>query len=193
MIIDELEKNKNDDIELMAAIARGSKTELGRLYMKHKDSILALAYRILGQWNLAEDVCQEVFLRIYKSADKYKPDSEFKAWLYRVTVNLCIDQKRKIKRSSDLVYIHRSVRNNRQNPANKENTDDVSEIVWKAIEKLKKRQKIVVKLHKIEGLTHKEISKKTGWSRSSIESLLVRAYRKLRNELITSYGAKKGT
>ena len=61
MAIDKLESKSSDDIQLMKAIARGSTSELGQLYLKYKDRTVALAYRILGQWNRAEDISQEAF------------------------------------------------------------------------------------------------------------------------------------
>lgn len=66
------------------------------MYLKHKDRTVALAYRILGQWNRAEDISQEAFLRVYLAAGKYKPEAEFTTWLYKIVVNLYIDEKRRI-------------------------------------------------------------------------------------------------
>ena len=63
---------------------------LGELVRRHQQSIHALAYRTLGHWDLAEDVAQEVFLRVYHSADKYQPKAKVSTWLYRIAVNLCL-------------------------------------------------------------------------------------------------------
>lgn len=173
-----------DDQKLMSSIARGSNTDFGILYMRHKEKVLALAYRILGQWNLAEDVCQEVFLRVQRAAPNYRPDAEFTTWLYRIVVNLCLDEKRRQKRvaieNSEITEMFKTTW---EHPGSENVKNERIIAVQKAVKKLNKRQRTAVKMHRIEGLSHAEISEKTGWSKSSIESLIVRAYKKLRKEL----------
>lgn len=185
MAIDKLERKSSDDIKLMRAIARGDTSELGQLYLRHKDKTTALAYRILGQWNRAEDISQEAFLRVYMAAGKYKPEAEFTTWLYKIVVNLCIDEKRRIQQSNSLAQTYEYLCGGNKNSLNDNERTEIIGIVRKAIRKLNRRQRTVVILHKLEGLSHAEISNRTGWSQSSIESLLVRAYRKLRKELIS--------
>ena len=187
MITDKPKSKSQDDVELMKAIARGDSSELGLLYLRHKDRTVALAFRILGNLGLAEDVSQEAFLRVYKAAGKYKPDAEFTTWLYRIVVNLCIDEKRRVRRSQDMVQTYEYLRANKNDLVEKNESIEIKAVVHKAIGKLNRRQRTVVTLHKIEGLSHAEISNRTGWSHSSIESLLVRAYRKLRKDLISVY------
>ena len=173
-----------DDRQLMRSIAQGENSELGLLYMRHKDKVLALAYRILGQWSLAEDVSQEVFLRIRRAAPSYKPDAEFTTWLYRIVVNLCLDEKRRQKRTViEKSKMTECLKITNEYP-DREDKSEKAAAVWRAINKLNKRQRKAVILHKIEGLSHTEISKQTGWSQSSVESLIVRGYRKLRKELL---------
>ena len=173
-----------DDRELMRSIAKGQTSELGQLYLRHQEKVLALAYRILGQWNLAEDVSQETFLRVQRAAQAYRPDAEFTTWLYRIVVNLCLDEKRRQKRMPiDNMQITELLRITTEHPGLAQEKTEQIGAIWKALKKLNKRQKTAVVLHKIDGLSHAEISKQTGWSQSSVESLLVRAYRKLRKEL----------
>jgi RNA polymerase sigma-70 factor (ECF subfamily) len=174
-----------DDRQLMRSIAQGGNPELGLLYTRHKDKVLALAYRILGQWSLAEDVCQEVFIRVQRAAPKYRPDAEFTTWLYRIVVNLCLDEKRRQKRTAiENSQITELLKITKEHPCGVNQKIETIDAVKKAVKKLNKRQQTVVEMHKIEGLSHTEISKRTGWSQSSIESLLVRAYKKLRIELV---------
>jgi len=187
MAIDKLDRKSSDDIKLMRAIARGNKSELGKLYLRHKDRTVALAYRILGQWNRAEDISQEAFLRVYMAAGKYKPDAEFTTWLYKIVVNLCIDEKRRIHRSKSLTETYEYLQTSTRKSLSDDERAEIIGIVHKAIRKLNRRQRTAVVLHKLEGLSHAEISDRMGWSQSSIESLLVRAYRKLRKELISIF------
>ena len=180
----ELERELPDDAELMAAVARGDTSELGQLYLRYRDRIVALAYRILGQWNLAEDISHEAFLRVYKAAGKYEPEAEFRTWLFRIVVNLCIDEKRRVRRSKTMAQTYEYLKASTKDSSDKHERAETAAAVRQAIGKLNQRQRIAVVLHRIKGLSHAEISKRTGWSQSSIESLLVRAYRKLRKELI---------
>lgn len=182
-LTDESERSL-DDRELMRSIAKGHNSELGRLYLRHQEKVLALAYRILGQWNLAEDISQETFLRVQRAAQAYRPDAEFTTWLYRIVVNLCLDEQRRQKRMPiDNMQTTELLRITTDDPGSAQEKTEQIAAICKALSTLNKRQQKAVVLHKIEGLSHAEISKKTGWSQSSVESLLVRAYRKLRNEL----------
>ena len=187
MAIDKLDRKSSVDIKLMRAIARGNTSELGQLYLRHRDKTVALAYRILGQWNRAEDISQEAFLRVYKAAGKYRPEAEFTTWLYKIVINLCIDEKRRIRRSKSLAQTYEYLWTGTKNSLNENERNEIIGVVHRAIRKLSRRQRTVVILHKFEGLSHAEISSRTGWSQSSIESLLVRAYRKLRKELISIF------
>jgi len=184
MTTNKLEVKPSDDIKLMRAVAHGDTSDLGKLYLKHKDRTVALAYRILGQWNRAEDISQEAFLRVYMAAEKYRPEAEFTTWLYKIVVNLCIDEKRRIKRTKYLARTHEYLWSANKNTLNENEREEIIGVVQKAIGKLNRRQRTAVILHKLEGLSHAQISERMGWSQSSVESLLVRAYRKLRKELI---------
>ena len=186
MAIDKLTCELFNDAELMQGIARGNISDLEKLYVKHKDRTVTLAYRVLGQWSCAEDISQETFLRIYKAAGKYKPETEFTTWLYKIVLNLCMDEKRRDTRSKRFANTYESLPGSLNKTSDKIAKANTENIVRNAIRKLNQRQQTVVILHKLEGLSHEEIYNKTGWSRSSIESLLVRAYRNLRKELSTS-------
>jgi len=183
---DHTQQSVPGDRDCMRAIARGDTGELGRLYERYKDNVLALSFRILGRWNLAEDVCQETFLRIQHAAKTYKPEAEFTTWLYRIVVNLCLDEKRRQSRYSvDTEAIDTFQEPAAYHPAEND-SQELHIIVKQALQKLNDRQRTAVILHKIEGLSHAEISLKTGWTPASVESLLVRAYKNLRKEINAS-------
>jgi len=80
--------DKLTDVELMQAVAHGDMGKLGLLVQRHQGQSLALAYRTLGNWDQAEDVVQEAFIRVHKAAKRYRPDAKFTTWLYRIVVNL---------------------------------------------------------------------------------------------------------
>lgn len=171
------------DIELMTKLAEGSKPALGELFLRHHKKVFTLAYRTLADWNTAEDVTQETFLRIWNAAPQYKPSAEFTTWLCRIVVNLCFDEKRRNQRRTAAAKAITEA----QQPRTDSRREDLStpiKHVWRALMKLNERQLQAVILHKFHGLSYKQIADRTGCTQSAVESLLVRAYRILRAELV---------
>ena len=174
------------DEQLMVAIAQGGMAEFGELVTRHQEKVFALALRILGRRDLAEDISQEAFLRVYHSAKRYYPKAKFTTWLYRIVVNLCLDEKRKAKRSPIELseYLGHLESKSEDDPVAILEIEERKEVVWKAMEKLNKRERVAVVLHRFHGLSHAEVASTTGWSQSAVESLLIRSYQKLRKELV---------
>ena len=179
----QLTESVPDDRHCMRILAEGDLRGLGCLYERHKDRVFALALRIMGQSILAEDICQETFLRVQQAAGTYKPQAEFTTWLYRIVVNLCLDEKRKQTRRSWTPLSPEAYPERTGNRSSNHDSQERSFAVRKALQTLNERQRKAVLLHKIEGLSHAEISAKTGWSQSTVESLLVRAYKNLRKQI----------
>jgi len=106
----------------------------------------------------------------------------FTTWLYRIVVNLCLDEKRKRARngtSLDDMTIEARAEPDRDPTERKE----LSQLVQAAIAELPERQRITLVLHRYDGLSHAQIAQVTGWTPSAVESLLVRAYANLREKL----------
>ncbi|MBI9016828.1 MAG: RNA polymerase sigma factor [Phycisphaerae bacterium] len=173
------------DKQLMSLVAEEKMEALGELVKRHQSNALSIAYRTVGAWDIAEDICQEAFIRVYRSAAKYQPTAKFTTWFYRIIVNLCIDEKRKSNRAPQDYSEYIDVLEDKQNinPMDKQIALDRKKAVWQALGQLNKRERITVVLHKFLGKSHREIAEITGWSLSAVESLLVRAYQKLREKL----------
>ena len=181
------------DEQLMAAIAQGGMAEFGELVIRHQDKAFALALRTLGQWDLAKDIAQEAFLRVYHSAKRYRPQAKFATWLYRIVVNLCLDEQRQAKRTliGLSAYSEDLPSQAQDDPVAILQAQERKTIVWMAMEKLNRRERLAVVLHRFHGLSHAEVAGATGQSQSAVESLLVRSYRKLRKELATHKNSDK--
>ncbi len=174
-------ENDKTDEQLAADLSGGDMSALGELASRHQAKVLSLAYRMLNDWDQAEDLAQEAFLRVYRSVGKYHGKSKFTTWLYRVVVNLCLDQRRKRRNVVQIDDIEAVLAEARQaDPLEKR---EIAEAVRRAVAQLNERQRMVVILHRFEGLSHGQVSELTGWSKSAVESLLVRAYEALRGEL----------
>lgn len=170
------------DADLMARLARGDISAIGHLARKYQNRVLEIAFRTLGHWDLAEDVAQETFLRVYRAAKTYQPQAKFTTWLYRIVVNLCLDeQRRRAKAALPLDAVApQGLPASWESPAERK---ELAELVKAAVQELPERQRIAVVLHRYEGLSHAQVAAATGWTQSAVESLLVRAYASLREKL----------
>jgi len=177
-----MENEVPSDIELMARLGRGELAALGILAERYQDRILSLSYRLLGDWHKAEDVSQETFLRLRQAAGKYESKAKFTTWLYRIVHNLSLDQQRRT--ASDPASLEAlqtdAEATSQDHPAERR---ELADAVQNAVAGLPDRQRQVILLHRYEGLSHEEICEVTGWSKSAVESLLVRAYENLRKKL----------
>ncbi len=173
--------NEQTDAHLMSQIAAGDTAALAVLVRRHQSVVLSNAYRLLGRWDQAEDVAQDAFVRVFRAASSYKPTAAFTTWLYRIVIHLCLDIQRKKRRPSELPS---ELANGRApSPGQSLAQQETADIVRRAVAALPDRQKTAVILHRYTGLSHQEIAEVTGWSVSSVESCLVRAYAQLRRSL----------
>ena len=172
-----------DDEQLMAALAGGNRAALTALVHRHQDRVLSLAFRYLGRWDLAEDVAQEAFLRLMRAAGRWRPRAKLTTWLYRVVINLCHDTRRRQRRRPAALEAAEAVADPRSTRDMADERADRAAAVRAAVDALPDRQRLAILLHRYEGLSHEQVAEATGWSVSAVESLLVRAYDKLRRSL----------
>jgi RNA polymerase sigma-70 factor (ECF subfamily) len=177
-----MENDISNDAALMTRLAEGDISALGDLVRKYQDKVLSLSYRVLGDWHRAEDIAQETFLRVYRAAKNYEPKAKFTTWLYRIVINLCFDEQRRIAKDTapakDAIPPVPA-----ESDYNAAERKEVVEAVKSAVNELPERQRLAVILHRYDGLSHAEIGQVTGWTKSAVESLLVRAYENLRKKL----------
>jgi RNA polymerase sigma-70 factor, ECF subfamily len=171
-----------NDTELMTRLAKGDMAALGDIVKKHQNRVLSLSYRVLGDWQRAEDITQETFLRVHRAAKHYRPKAKFTTWLYRIVVNLCFDEQRKRAKAAGSLE-DAAVEVLAKSEGNAAEKEEVVGLVRTAVNELPERQRLAVVLHRYDGLSHSEISEVTGWTESAVESLLVRAYANLREKL----------
>jgi len=166
----------------MSLTAAGDREAFAELIRRHQQKVMALAVRTLGSEDLAADVAQDVFLRVFESTGRYKPRARFTTWLYRIVVNRCLDVLRRRGRAAiPLEGIERAGRTS--DVAGQAERAELAEKVRRAVAELPPRQRMAVILHRYHELSHREVAAVTGWSSSAVESLLVRAYAALREAL----------
>lgn len=169
------------DAELMHRLARGEMHALAMLVKRHQDVVRRVAYRFTGRWDVADDMAQEAFLRLYRGAARYKPTAALSTWLYRIVVNLCLDHAKRPR----LAVLPDEPACVSAGPAPDDalRHKECIDAIRREVAALPDRQRIALVLHRFEQLNHAQIAQSTGWSESAVESLLVRAYAQLRQRL----------
>lgn len=169
-----------EDAKRMRRLADGDKSALVELIQTHQKWVIELAFRTTGNWVTAEDIGQETFLRVWQSAARYEPRAQFNTWLYRIVVNLCLDALK--RRSPILIDPPDKVDVPSNSPSAALEAKECAAKVRQAVAALPVRQRMAVVLHRFSGIPIREIVEITGWTEPAVESLLVRAYAKLRQE-----------
>jgi RNA polymerase sigma-70 factor, ECF subfamily len=184
------------DEELMAGIAGGNARAFEILVGRHQRRILNLIYRSIGDRIQAEDVAQEVFLRVWRAAEDYKPKAKFTTWVYRIAVNLCLDAMKSAHHRQS--FIHPDAASEKQgennellygydragSPEEHLLADEESGRIFAALNSLPAKQRLAIVLKKFDGLSYDEIGRIMGCSVPAVESLLVRAKRTLHDRLL---------
>jgi len=183
-----------NDKTLIEQVANGDTKAFKTLVERHHKRVIHICLSFVAVPADAEDVAQEVFIEVFKSIDNYRGDAALSTWLYRLSVNKSLDfirQKKRQKRGSGLVQVveqsdleNMSI-SSKQLPSDQIEEQERKMILHQAINKLPERQKVAVFLSKIEEMAQQEVADIMKTSVSSVESLLVRAKRKLKEMLLT--------
>lgn len=173
--------NATQQPDLIAACRKGDRAAMRSLYVEHQRRVYSIALNFFGgDASKADDVTQQVFLKIFTKMS-FRGDSEFTTWLYRMTVNACIDETRKDRRWFGLVewFV-----DSRSRPIEETlQTVEVGEQVRKVVGSLKPEYRLPVILKYVEGLSYKEIADVLGCSIGTVSSRLNRAHNLLAEKL----------
>jgi RNA polymerase sigma-70 factor (ECF subfamily) len=190
-----------DDRTLIQELKTGDARAFEAFVLEYQGMVYNTCYSFLNQREDAEDVAQEVFIEAYRSIDSFRGDSSLSTWLYRLSMNKSFDYiraKKRKKRGSGLLSSFGNDEMSRLNvtdtkqPHEQLEEDEKRQILTAAIDKLPDRQKQAIILSKFEGLSQEQVAEVMETSVSSVESLLVRAKKKLR-ELLSDYFYGKDT
>ena len=171
------------DGELAAAIAAGDADAFEELVRKYERPVFRTIYRYVGDRVAAEDVAQEVFLKVWRRAKSFKGRSSFSTWLYRVAVNQCLNFRQKRARAKN-VPLDEALARGGPGPDERLDAARRAAAVRAAVDELPGKQRMALVLSKFEGRSYKEIARVMGVSLASVESLIFRAKQNLKKTLL---------
>ena len=169
--------------ELVKKSQLGDKSAFEELVKRHQDLVFSLSFKLTGNRELANDVAQEAFIRAWKAIDKFRGDSTFGTWIYRITVNTAWTLRKKAKKHYSLNIEDTQepvVIDEKKDPELVAINSDLSVVLRKALNQIPLEQRIIVELKNIEGRSHKEIADYLDISVTAAKVRLHRAHQKLR-------------
>jgi len=176
--------------KIMAAVAEGNLSAFREIVEGYQNSLLNYAYRYTGDKAAAEDIAQEVFLRVFKTAKDYQPLASFKTWLFKIATNLCLNglrDNRLHRNTIDIFDLNEAgfvaLASNRFSPEKQTEDRQLSTILMKALNSLPEKQRVALLLHKYDGFSYVEISRMMSCSVSAVESLIHRARQGLKKQM----------
>jgi len=184
---------KTKENVLIEISKKGDISAFEELIETYQNKVFNIAYSMLNNYEDANDVAQEVFIRVYKSIKNFKGESSFSTWLYRITTNVCLDELRKRKNKNvvsideDIPFddgeVTRQIVDDGPTPDIIAEKKEVREIVNEAIGQLSEEHKTVIILRELQGLSYEEISKIINCPQGTVKSRINRARSALKNIL----------
>jgi RNA polymerase sigma-70 factor, ECF subfamily len=186
---------RDPDIRLMIQVRTDVVGAFETLVERYQNRLVGILFHLVGNRDEAEDLCQEVFLRIYKARKGYRPRAKFSTWLFTIANNLALNYLRSKGRnpsvaiggssndSKAVVSMAQRLVGREGTPSTEMRQAELSEIVRDALAVLNEDQKLAVLLNKFEEMSYAEIADVMGRSPAAVKSLLARARNQLREQL----------
>jgi len=182
------------DAAVMLRLAAGDESGFNFLVGKYHRAMIHFLFRMVHNQAVAEELAQEVFLRVYRSRESYRAEAKFTTWLYRIATNLAVNHARDTKheRSAQTIYLDApdeetgttpDVADDEPSVEQKLMRDERMAAIRKHVMALPERQRMAVLMHKYQGMDYRQIGDVLKLSESATKSLLFRAYQTLRDKL----------
>jgi RNA polymerase sigma-70 factor (ECF subfamily) len=183
-----------EDSAIMLELSAGNMSGFDFLIQKYRKPIINFMYRMVHNQAVAEELAQEVFLRVYRSRETYRAEARFSTWLYRIATNLGVNYARDTRheRTASTVYLDETDSETGTTPDVADSTPGAEAAMLRRerlnairdhVLALPERQRSAVLMHKYEGMDYKQIGDVLKLSESATKSLLFRAYQTLREKL----------
>lgn len=182
------------DLALIRAYRDGDPGAFDRIFARYNQRIRILCSRYVGDGQAAEDVVQETFYKVLRALDRVDDSFNFSAWIHRIAINLCHDELRRNRKNLDHIECHTTstdeavlqlVDNDRRtHPEYALEMARLRRVVWDVAKRLPERQRMVLTLRELQGLSYASIGHVMGISLSAVETLLHRARRRFKQEFL---------
>lgn len=170
---------QDPDQELIQRCRSGDQPAFNQLVLKYRNRVMGIATRMLGDRVEAEDLAQDVFVKVYHGLQGFQGEALFSTWLYRIAANSCLNQIRKRKRESQVPVSaddpEPNISDGKSNPHTLLEKKELNSFLEKAIRALPREQKMVLILRDIEGLSYEEIADSLELELGTVRSRLHRA------------------
>ncbi len=183
---------EQEDVRLMQAVSGGDMAAFEELVGRHQALVAGTVARMLGDNSEVDDIAQQVFVRVWKSAKRYMPRAKFTTWLLKITRNLVFNELRRRKRRAVTSLQHESGEEEMQIEDERTQQPDVTllegelqDAITSAIAQLPETQRMALVLRRYEELSYEEIADVLDQSVPAVKSLLFRARTELRQRLKT--------
>lgn len=184
------------DVRLMLEVRNDSASAFSELMLRYQNRVLNIMENLVGNRDLAEDLTQDVFLRVFRARKTYEPGSKFSTWLFTIANNVAANAKRTKSRRREVVLEgsesgplgvrpldQLALAASGQMPARQLDKAEMRDIIRMALTELNERQRMAVLLNKFEGMSYADIAETMGLTPQAIKSLLSRARVNLREVL----------
>jgi RNA polymerase sigma-70 factor (ECF subfamily) len=187
---EERERANDLDVELMGRIRDGDFAAFEELIEIHQRSVIGTVAKMLGNPSEAEDIAQQVFIRVWKSAARYEPQAKFTTWLFTITRNLVFNEVRRRQRKPTVSMQEREETTHRvvedvqgSSPDEELLRSEMEAAIDRAIAALPEKQRLAVVLRRYEEMPYEEIGVVLSMSVPAVKSLLFRARAQLKETL----------
>jgi RNA polymerase sigma-70 factor (ECF subfamily) len=186
---------RDPDIRLMLRVRDDDAAAFAELVERFQHRLVAVMNHVVGSTDEAEDLAQEVFLRVYRVRKKYRPRAKFSTWLFTIANNLALNALRDRKRrpvlplevqesgSSPGIRTPGAAATRDQPPAHGLQQQELADVIRRALDGLNERQRVAIVLNKFEDMNYAEIAQVMALTTKAVKSLLSRARMKLREAL----------
>lgn len=185
------ERQANDyHVRLMMQVRQGDIHAFEKIVEIHQGAVIGTVAKMLGGMGDAEDIAQQVFIRVWKSAARYEPSAKFTTWMFTITRNLVFNEMRRRQRKPSVSMDEREQEYNLLAPDETTSAPDqqileneLVQAIDSAIQALPEKQRLAVVLRRYEDRSYEEIADILGLSLSAVKSLLFRARTQLKENL----------
>jgi RNA polymerase sigma-70 factor, ECF subfamily len=184
-----LERVTSPDTDLIARAAAGDAAAFQALVERHRSMVYRVAYQFAGNHHDAEDIAQDVFIKVYRSLDRFRQDAQLSSWMYRIVMNACIDHRRRHQSAGVAPFgdeaEQRMLNTAEESPGPEERAyaGELGQVLESEIARLPKGQRIVFVMRHHQGMKLCEIADALGLAEGTVKRQLHAAVHRLRQAL----------